>query len=457
MNRVAILGAGPSGMAALISFKEKQKLLCYEIPELVCFEKQEEFGGMWNYTPRHGMDKYGNHIHNSMYKFLWSNVPKEVGEFSNYSYDKHFGCNMTAYPPREVLEDYIKGRANTYDIKNCIRFETTIQKVSYDKEKKLFKVEVLDNKVDNGYFEYFEYVITATGHNSTPNMPDFEGIDSFQGLMLHSHDFRDPRTFKGKDILIIGSSFSAEDIGLTCMKYGAKSITSSYRTKPIGLFNKLPETWDERPLITKFIGSKVLFKDGSEKKVDSVIMCTGYRHYFPFMETSLCLNTNNRPWPKNQWKGVCWFQNPKLFYIGMQLAFYSITLSDIQAWFIRDCILGKIKIPSLELMEQDCSKDIEKETAIASQRDYPEFFGNYLMDLQDHTDIIKYDFPARNELYMQHMQNKRECVLTFRDQGNFRSTVTGIVSKKLRIKWVDLVDDSMNYYIGLVQSDAVQD
>ena len=38
----------------------------------------------------------------------------------------------------------------------------------------------------------------------------------------------------GKDILLVGSSYSAEDIGTQCFKYGARSITFSYRTKPMG-------------------------------------------------------------------------------------------------------------------------------------------------------------------------------------------------------------------------------
>ena len=34
------------------------------------------------------------------------------------------------------------------------------------------------------------HVIVATGHFSTPNVPGFEGIQSFPGRVLHSHDFR---------------------------------------------------------------------------------------------------------------------------------------------------------------------------------------------------------------------------------------------------------------------------
>ena len=38
---------------------------------------------------------------------------------------------------------------------------------------------------------------------------------------MHAHDFRSADEFKGKDILIVGASYSAEDIGLNCHKYGA--------------------------------------------------------------------------------------------------------------------------------------------------------------------------------------------------------------------------------------------
>ena len=55
MTRAAILGAGPSGLAMLRAFasaKEKGA----EVPEVVCYEKQADWGGLWNYTWRTGVD-----------------------------------------------------------------------------------------------------------------------------------------------------------------------------------------------------------------------------------------------------------------------------------------------------------------------------------------------------------------------------------------------------------------
>ena len=102
MNRkVAVIGAGPSGLAVLRAF-QSAKENGYEIPEIKCFEKQDNWGGLWNYTWRTGLDQYGEAVHGSMYRYLWSNGPKEGLEFADYSFEEHFGKQIASYPPRSV-------------------------------------------------------------------------------------------------------------------------------------------------------------------------------------------------------------------------------------------------------------------------------------------------------------------------------------------------------------------
>ena len=76
-QRIAIIGAGPSGMAALRAFESAQRSGA-KIPEIVAYEKQDDWGGQWNYNWRSGTDKYGEPVHSSMYRNLWSNGPKEA-------------------------------------------------------------------------------------------------------------------------------------------------------------------------------------------------------------------------------------------------------------------------------------------------------------------------------------------------------------------------------------------
>ena len=52
-KRVCVIGAGPSGMSALYHFKQLE-MKGQEIPEIVCFEKQSDWGGLWKYSWRTG-------------------------------------------------------------------------------------------------------------------------------------------------------------------------------------------------------------------------------------------------------------------------------------------------------------------------------------------------------------------------------------------------------------------
>ncbi len=233
MTRVAVIGAGPSGLAALRAFQSAAKKKA-KIPEIVCFEKQDDWGGLWNYTWRTGLDEHGEPVHGSMYRYLWSNGPKECLEFADYTFEEHFGKPIASYPPRAVLWDYIKGRVEKAKVRKWVRFNSPVRMVEWDKKKKKFHVTVHDRVKDRMYTEEFDHVICSSGHFSTPQVPFFEGIATFNGRVMHAHDFRDALEFKGKDILIVGRSYSAEDIGSQCWKYGARSVTATYRSKPMG-------------------------------------------------------------------------------------------------------------------------------------------------------------------------------------------------------------------------------
>ena len=49
-KRIAILGAGPSGLAQLRAFEAARLAGVKDLPEIVCYEKQNAIGGMWNYS-----------------------------------------------------------------------------------------------------------------------------------------------------------------------------------------------------------------------------------------------------------------------------------------------------------------------------------------------------------------------------------------------------------------------
>ncbi|MFO7476991.1 MAG: NAD(P)/FAD-dependent oxidoreductase [Methyloceanibacter sp.] len=449
-DRVAVIGAGPCGLSMLRAF-EQAKAKGANIPEIVCFEKQSDWGGLWNYTWRSGTDEYGEPVHCSMYRYLWSNGPKEVLEFADYTFDQHFKQPIPSFPPREVLYDYIVGRAKEAGVRPWIKFNTAVRLVTYDEDTKQFSVTVEhlpDRKLST---EQFDWVVVATGHFSVPNAPYFPGIETFPGRVMHAHDFRSADEFKGKDLLVIGASYSAEDIALQCHKYGANSVTMCWRSVPMGF--KWPQGMDERQLLTEVKGRTVHFKDGSSKEFDAIILCTGYQHHFPFLAGDLKLRTHNRMHPPHLYKGIFWIDNPKVAYLGMQDQFYTFSMFDAQAWYTRDVIVGRIKLPSKAEMQKDDDAWVKREEALKDAFEKIDFQADYVRDLVKDTDYPKFDIDLTVAEFKEWEHDKEHSIVGYRNKA-FKSPCTGTMAPLHHTPWLEAMDDSMKAFLATKQAAA---
>ncbi|WP_104087342.1 NAD(P)-binding domain-containing protein [Arthrobacter sp. GMC3] len=442
--RVGIIGAGPSGMAQLRAFESARKNGA-DIPSIMCFEKQDDWGGQWNSSWRTGLDAYGEPVHTSMYRHLWSNGPKECLEFSDYSFDEHFGQAFSSFPPRAVLFDYIKGRVEKSDVRKYVQFNTVARHTSYNPATEEFTLTVEDLTTGTTAEHVFDKLVVSTGHFAFPAVPEFEGINSFPGDLLHAHDFRGAERFAGKNLLMIGSSYSAEDIGMQAHKMGAASVTFSYRTAPMGF--DWPENTVERSLVTHFEGRTAHFLDGTKGEFDAVVLCTGYQHKYPFLPSDLSLKSKNVLYPGNLYKGVVWQQNTNLFYLGAQDQYYTFNMFDAQAWFARDVMTGKIELPSQQAREADIQLWLERLAALPDHNAEADFQSDYLRELIDATDYPPFDLDAVSQLFKDWMGHKESDILGYRDMVH-RSVVTGTMATKHHTRWLNAMDDSLDRYLN---------
>jgi len=514
---VCIIGAGPCGLTMLHAFNEAKKK-GEAVPEtIVCYEKQGQVGGLWNYSWRTGIDANGEPEHSGMYRHLWSNGPKECLEFMDYSFDQHFKKPIPSFPPREVLYDYIMGRLANKGVeieKQCM-LNHAVRRVTWCEERKKFLVVTRDlskakrmlqedikmddnaerkrgedfenytrKKVDSDFesqfAEEFDYVVVATGHFSSPNMPYFQGLETFNnGRVLHSHDFRDAREFRNKTILVIGTSYSAEDISSQCYKFGCKHVYLSWRTSPMQFHwpdGKFTTVGLLQKIVTENGRSACYFKGVEEPiyDIDSIIMCTGYHHNFPYMSKSLRLKATNRLWIDSLYKGIFWNGNPNLTYMGMHDQWYTFNMFDAQAWLIRDFILGKYQQPvactrqrlvdviwkksddeksaeekRAEANFEETKMWLDRETAImANPTDQLmfEFQGDYVKDLCALTDYPSVDVAGINSLFDDWEHHKHKDIMTYRENVH-KSMVTGTLGREPNKPWLQALDDSLKTFL----------
>ncbi len=441
MTKVAIIGSGPCGLSMLRAFQQAEEK-GQSIPEIVCYEKQEDWGGLWNYSWRTGSDQFGDPVPNSMYRYLWSNGPKECLEFADYSFDEHFKQPIPSFPPREVLYDYILGRAKNGNLKKYIKFSTTVTNVNFNDSQ--FEVTSINKKENKITKENFDYVVVSNGHFSVPYIPEYKGMKSFPGRILHGHDFRDAEEFRNKDVVVLGSSYSAEDIALQCYKYGAKSVTIGYRNNPMGF--KWPNGMKEVHYLDRLEGGKAIFKDGNEQNADAIILCSGYLHHFPFLDDSLKLKTGNRLYPPKLFKGIIWQDNHQLMYLGMQDQFHTFNMFDCQAWYARDVIMGKIKLPSDAEIEADIKKWVTEEESLEDPIQMIDFQTEYTKELHTASDYPAIDFELIRKHFKEWEHHKEEDILTYRNRS-FSSAVTGTVAPIHHTPWAKAMDDSMDTFM----------
>ena len=416
------------------------------IPDIVCYEKQDNWGGLWNYSWRTGLDEYGEQVHSVVYPNLQTNNPKEIVEYPDYPFDEHFGKSIPSFLPRAVLLDYLEGRAKKADVRKWIRFRTVVRRVTYDEGTGMFSVSAHDLVKDEDSLEEFDYVVVATGHYSTPNVPYFPGIETFPGRVLHASHFRNEAEFKNKNVLIVGASWSAEDLTLQCWKYGCKSVTISFHgTTPI--VYKWPDNVREVPLLKKVSNSTCTFEDGLTTDVDAIILATGYLHHFPFMADNLRLTTANRFAPTGLYKGVVWVNNPKLFYLGMQNQIFTFTMFDMQAFYVRDIILGRISVPDhpgrVTYVEERVARE---DTDVKDVKDMMFYQRDYMKELVGEIDYPPYDVAKLEKLFWETIGYKEQDIVKFRDHSH-TSLFTGTMSPMPVKAWKDAHGDSLESYL----------
>ena len=78
-------------------------------------------------------------------------------------------------------------------------------------------------------------------------------------------------------------------------------------------------------------------------------------------------------------------------YLGMQDQYFTFNMFDTQAWYARDFILGKIKMPSALEMKSEFEKWRTREVALTGDEDRIQFQADYVADLLKETDYPMFD------------------------------------------------------------------
>ncbi|KAF4445561.1 hypothetical protein F53441_10693 [Fusarium austroafricanum] len=399
VNRIAIIGAGPSGLASA------KYLIAQGFQDITIFEQQDHVGGIWRYyelapgtCPVPQEDPYypsENPIRwnstsvpiftSPMYENLHANIPKKVMEFS----DQAFPEDSKLFPERPMIEEYLIKYAE--DVKPYVHFCRRVKRVALKVQDGRDKWEVETQSTVNGdniTTSVFDAVVVANGHYSTPFVPDMKNLKEFNeaypGVITHSKQYRTPYPFKDSKVVVVGNGPSGLDIALQinqeCREPAILSVRHS--TPPDRLAHSgCEETAEVEEFLVEEKG--VRFKNGRvETDVDAIVFCTGFLFSFPFLQDlGPELITTGRG-VHGLYQHVFNIQHPTLVFPGLNMKAAPWPLCESQAALIAAVWSNNIELPTQEAMEL-WSQALEKQEGDALHVFGPNEDGHYINKLHD--------------------------------------------------------------------------
>ena len=394
---VCLIGAGAAGLAAGQALADRGIAFDW-------FEKGSMVGGLWRIDNDNGAV--------AAYRTLHLNSSRPLTQYPSYPMPD----DWPDYPTHELMAQYFQSFAEDNDLVRRITFRSPVT-----------SVEPIAGPGDPGSHGWsvttattgtrtYRSVLVANGHHSTPKVPAFPG--EFTGESFHSHDYRDPAVFAGKDVVVVGVGNSGMDIACDAARtarsvrlvtrHGVHVIPKYAFGRPIDQFGSplvaylpfpverkiyetllrlstgrpqdrgLPkpdhrllhahptvsaELYDRvghgdivmRPGIERLDGDRVVYADGTTEHADLLVYATGYDISLPFLDPEVFDPSGNR---MPLYQRAVLPHRPGLFFIGfMQTVGANIPLMEYQSAWIGDVLTGAAVLPSVEQMDAWIAED----------------------------------------------------------------------------------------------------
>ena len=181
-HEVAIVGAGFSGIGAGIKLDEAG------IHDSVILEAGDGVGGAWHWNT---------------YPGVCVDIPSPSYQFS---FEQRDDWSKT-YAPGDELKDYAEDLVDRYGLRSRIRFGKLVNAATFDEE-----ADVWELATEDGERTTARYVVGATGVFSQPKPPDVEGLDSFEGTVMHTARWDHEQDLRGRRVAVIGTGASAVQV-----------------------------------------------------------------------------------------------------------------------------------------------------------------------------------------------------------------------------------------------------
>ena len=190
-----VIGAGPAGLAAAAQLQK----VGYAV---VVIDKADSVGASWS----HHYDRLHLHTSRSLSSLPGRPMPRRYGQWVARD---HFREYLAEFATQEKLD---------------VRLGVTASSVKREADGR-WTVESSIGALSAAA------LVIATGYNHTARVPDWPGLESYTGRVLHSSEYRNPASLDAQTVLVVGPGNSGAEIAADLADAGA-TVDLAVRTPP---------------------------------------------------------------------------------------------------------------------------------------------------------------------------------------------------------------------------------
>lgn len=183
---IVIIGAGLSGIGVACRLAQS-----FPNKSMVILERRQNIGGTWD-----------------LFRFPGIRSDSDV---ASYGYEFRPWKRPEILASGGEIQSYIDDTALEFGIRDKIRFNTQVVESEWSDELKRWSVTTQSAPGSERQVIECKFLIACTGYYSHAQgyLPDYPGVDEFQGVLIHPQHWPADLDHTGKRVVIIGSGATA--------------------------------------------------------------------------------------------------------------------------------------------------------------------------------------------------------------------------------------------------------
>ena len=205
-REVAIVGAGPAGLAAA-------RWLAAQGFEPLLLEAAHGLGGQWR----------SDNPLSGVWPGMRTNTSRVVTRFSDLDYPP----GIAVFPHNREVLAHLEAYAAMFDLHRRLRTGTRVERLERAPEGWRLGWREGGAALE----QVFARVVVASGRFNAPAVPDVPGLDGFSGPggVIHTFDHDDPDALRGLRVLVAGGAISALEVACDIAMTGAAEVAVACR------------------------------------------------------------------------------------------------------------------------------------------------------------------------------------------------------------------------------------